>query len=83
MKISLTPIPQKFNYICKAMQADIITENANVLKSESRQIITIANEATDIQFQIVIKFAGIEKLYTVKSEVKHIKGQPEIKTRLE
>lgn len=65
------------------MQADIITENANVLKSESRQIITIANEATDIQFQIVIKSAGIEKLYTVRSELKLSKGQPEIKTRLE
>jgi hypothetical protein len=65
------------------MQVDIITENATVLKSETRHIITIANDSPEIQFQVVIKSAGIEKLYTVRSELKLSKGQPEIKTRLE
>lgn len=65
------------------MQVDIITKKAVILKAADTEIISVSSDTNEIHLQLVIKSAGIEKLYTLSAGLKHCKGQPEIKTRLE
>lgn len=65
------------------MQVDIITKKAKVLEVNNNQVIAFGNTENEISFPIVIKTGDIQKMYTVKSQVKTENGKQVIKTRLE
>jgi len=65
------------------MQIDIITKSANVLKSENTEIITLTSGETIISFDIVIKQGDLQKLYTLKAQLKTKNHTETIKARLQ